>query len=140
MYEDYLRQTVCLYGKLEKLLNRMRAAGMLDNSIVILHGDHGSRLGLRAPVQENLDQFTTRDFLDGFATLFAVKVPGESGGYNLEVQSLQHVFGEWLARAINSPPPPPPPVLPDEGEPFVYFFAGEGRPYVRVPTASLRQT
>lgn len=135
MYEDYLKQTVCLYAKLEQLFRKMRAAGMLDNSIVILHGDHGSRLGFRAPLKENLGQFTTRDFLDGFATLFAIKVPGESGGYNLEVQSLQHVFREWLARAINSPPMPP--LLPDEGEPFVYFFAGEGKPYVRVPNASI---
>ncbi|HJR75780.1 MAG TPA: hypothetical protein VJ805_02370 [Nitrospiraceae bacterium] len=72
-YEAYLEQLQCLYRKLGDLFAHLKEAGLFEDSIIIAHGDHGSRFSIHHPSLNNLDAMTHADYLDSFSTLFAVK-------------------------------------------------------------------
>ena len=127
--EDYANQGRCLYRKLEELFEGLQANGMLDDSIIIVHGDHGARLGHLSPIHQELDKANHQDFEDAFDTLFASRLPGESSGYDTRARSLPDVFFETLARAGTTPPPNQ---MVDE-RPFVFLMLEEGTRFSAVP-------
>jgi hypothetical protein len=127
-YRLYFQQLQCLYARLDDLFRRMRVAGIFENSIIILHGDHGSRIGLHDPYFENLDVLSKEDYTDAFSTLFAVKLPGKPGGYDLSVRPLEQL----LAEALNVPLQSAGTLATRESEPFVYLRPRVGKDLVRV--------
>lgn len=128
-YHLYLEQVQCLYRKLDDIFDRMRPAKIFDDSIIILHGDHGSRLGLRDPDAQARTLLNPTDLGDAFSTLFAVKLPGKPAGYNRAVRPIETL----LAEALDVPPEFLPPNFSGQAEPFIYLFAGDGKDQVRVP-------
>jgi hypothetical protein len=56
------------------------AAG--DGAIVIVQGDHGSRIADVDPRADNLGRFSDDDMIAGFSTLHAVRAPGVAVGYD----------------------------------------------------------
>ena len=52
------------------------------NFVMIVHGDHGSRLVDRLAVLSTMDSFNDRDLLSVFGTLFAVRAPTIPSGYD----------------------------------------------------------
>jgi hypothetical protein len=82
-YDDYFEQTNCALTKLSELVERMKARGIYDNATIVVHGDHGSRIGLIVPNIENSNSLPPREFYDGFSTLLAVKAPQFTAGYDL---------------------------------------------------------
>ena len=55
---------------------------MWEDAVVILHGDHGSRLNLVEPLPQYEDQLRSRDYMDAFPTLLAVRRPGFQFAFN----------------------------------------------------------
>ena len=45
-YRAYLEQVRCTHARLGEILDKMRARGILDRSVIVIHGDHGSMIGL----------------------------------------------------------------------------------------------
>src|SRR5215831_12865643 len=125
-YGLYLQQVQCLYTKLDVLFNRMRAAGMLEDSIIIIHGDHGSRLGLHDPYVVPFNVLTERDYSDAFSTLFAVKLPGKQAGFDPSPRALEELLAEVLAIPLQTAPAG----SSKPSEPFVYFSAGNRTDFV----------
>ena len=82
LYNSYLVQMRCLNQKLAGLFATMRAGGYFDEAMIIVHGDHGSRISLLDPFWHNLDKLEEADYVDSFSTLFAVKAPGVEPGYD----------------------------------------------------------
>jgi hypothetical protein len=119
-FDQYLRQVECLYIRLDELFRRMESAGMLGDSIVIVHGDHGARLGLRLPKSEEQNQLMPVDYADGLSTLFAVKIPGKPGGYDPSLQSINVLFVKTLGNAVGKVPP----LSVPQREPFAYLYNG----------------
>jgi hypothetical protein len=107
----------------------MRTAGIYEESIIILHGDHGSRIVLTEPSAENQHALTKQDLVDGFSTLFAMKMPGKSGGYDASPWPLEQLFAKFAFEAGLSPPK----ILSEKTEPFVYLTAGSDKEFIRVP-------
>jgi hypothetical protein len=128
-YQQYLEQLGCLYLRLDELFDRMRTAGIYEESIIILHGDHGSRIVLTEPSAENQHALTKQDLVDGFSTLFAMKMPGKSGGYDASPWPLEQLFAKFAFEAGLSPPK----ILSEKTEPFVYLTAGSDKEFIRVP-------
>jgi arylsulfatase A-like enzyme len=95
-YAAYFEQLRCMQAKLQQLFDGLRAAGRFDDATIIVHGDHGSRIHRVAARAENLDRLEPRDYLDGFATLFAAKAPAMEAGYDEESAPVSRL----LARAI----------------------------------------
>jgi hypothetical protein len=92
LYRLYLAQLACTAGRLEAILDQLRGLGVYDEATVIVHGDHGSRIGERPHLHTPADRFTERDILDHYATLFAVKAPGVQPGVREEPEELQSAF------------------------------------------------
>jgi hypothetical protein len=107
----------------------MQAAGIYDDSIIVVHGDHGSRIAINEPTANNQHVLTTQDLVDGFSTLFAMKLPGKPGGYDKSLRSLEQLFEEFAFEAGLSPRK----ILSEKTEPFVYLTAGPDKEFIRVP-------
>lgn len=128
-YEQYFQQVQCLYTKLEELFKRMRAAEIYDNTIILLHGDHGSRIAMNEPIIENLKALNDRDILDGFSTLFAMKVPGVEGGSILSTYPLEQLL-ETVLSTIGVMPVG---TRPEPSEPYVYLKSKNQKDLMPIP-------
>jgi arylsulfatase A-like enzyme len=95
-YKAYFQQTVCTMSLLDDLLGTLDREGLLDDATVIIQGDHGSRITLVDPVATTQDSVTSRDFIDGFSTLFAIHSPVTEPGYDGTPRSIQNLFGELV--------------------------------------------
>jgi hypothetical protein len=131
-YQQYLEQLECLYLRLDDLFDRMRAAGIYEDSIIVLHGDHGSRIVLSEPTLENQLTLTKQDLVDGFSTLFAMKLPGKQGGYDASPWPLEQLFAKFAFEAGLSPTN----FLPEKSEPYVYLTADDDNEFIRIPYIS----
>jgi hypothetical protein len=96
------------------------AAGVFGDSVVIVHGDHGGRLGLRLPTVKEQNQLTPADYGDGLSTLFAAKLPGKPGGYDPSLHAINELFVQTLSYAFGKTPP----LSVPRGEPFAYLYNG----------------
>ena len=117
-FNQYLRQVECLYTKLDELFRRMQSSGVFDDSIIIVHGDHGSRLGLRQPRLKEQSQLTPADYADALSTLFAAKIPGKSGGYDPTRHAINELFVQTLGNSLGKVPSTSAP----RREPFTYLY------------------
>lgn len=72
-YGLYFEQVRCTLRQLGGLFDALKAEGNWDQTEIILHGDHGSRIYETAPRAGARGQLTARDLADGFSTLFARK-------------------------------------------------------------------
>jgi len=91
-YQLYFEQISCLYLKLDGIFKHMQSAKIYDDSIIILHGDHGSRISIRDPLVKHRDVLTEEDITDHFSTLFAVKMPGKPWSYDSTPQPLEQLL------------------------------------------------
>jgi len=95
-YAAYSAQMACLYRKLAALMAAVETTPGLEDAIIILQGDHGSRLSLtQNPDFENPD-LTPRERLDAFSALFAVRAPVVLPGVDRRRLSLRDVLSETI--------------------------------------------
>ncbi len=79
-YALYLEQLECTTSRIGGILQEVLATEALRDAIVIVHGDHGSRINVTTPNQANLHRMHDVDFTDAFATHFAVRMPSATPG------------------------------------------------------------
>ncbi len=134
-YPFYFKQVACLHLQLDRFFERLSAAGILDDAIIVVHGDHGSRNGLVTPHFGRRALATPENYVDYFSALFAFKAPGVEGGYDLELRPIQELFAGIFASGWTVPDPPAddaPWVLllnkdgPMERQPIIRFGAPPG--------------
>ena len=73
-YREYFKQVQCVYLKLDELFKRMEDAGLFENSVIIIHGDHGSRIMKTEPTIENEQTLSKQDIVDGVFYPFCGKI------------------------------------------------------------------
>lgn len=95
----YFEQVRCMQRRLQVFFDHLRAAGVFDDTTMIIHGDHGSRINRIRMRASNRDQFSKSDLLDSFSTLFAAKSPHLEPGYDDSLAPIS----ELLARTIGQP-------------------------------------
>jgi len=86
-------QMLCLTRKLEKTIAAFRASPGARDGIIVVHGDHGSRVTHHDPEQENKARLSKADLLAGYATLFAVRAPGIAPGIEKTPVAAPEVLG-----------------------------------------------
>ncbi|MGQ0556517.1 MAG: hypothetical protein ACT4PN_11320 [Nitrospiraceae bacterium] len=123
-YDQYLRQVECLYVRLDELFRTMQSSGVFSESIVMVHGDHGGRLGIRLPISKEQSQMTVVDYGDGLSALFAARIPGKPGGYDPSLHTINELFVQTLGSAVGKVPP----LSAPQREPFVYLYDGHRKP------------
>ena len=93
----YYAQVRCTMVEVDRLLNALASSPAGSNAVVIIHGDHGSRLTTVDPTEDSRGYFSDDDMIAAFSTLFAVRGPGVQAGYFTEpspIPSLLHAFDE----------------------------------------------
>ena len=93
-YRYYFLQMSCTQHLLDRLFDAMKDADVWNNAVIIVHGDHGSRIVRHIPVPDNAAKMTIADFRDAFSTLFALRAPGIAPGEVSGHQPLQTLLGE----------------------------------------------
>lgn len=74
-WDRYIPQLACAHGMVMRLVEALKAAGIYEESTIIIHGDHGTRIGSEGnygPHPESR-RVSNRLFLDFYSALFAVK-------------------------------------------------------------------
>jgi hypothetical protein len=92
-YRLYFDQAVCTGHLMTKLFERLKRLGVYDEAIVIVHGDHGSRIAERT-IRAPADAITERDLLDHYSTLLALRQPDVTPGVREVPTDLQALFAE----------------------------------------------
>lgn len=128
-YRLYFEQMDCMLTLLDNLLDRLQQAGKLDDSIILVHGDHGSRLAIRDPTVDAMP-LTDSDLLDYFSLLYAVKMPGSPALYDVTPRPVE----DLLIQSLRLPVSPKGPVSAGPAPHFVFLRNFVGSPeYLVVP-------
>ncbi len=97
-YVAYFKQIRCTQLLLAGMMAALEEAGVLDTAIVIVHGDHGSRITGTPPLEEYAAGLTRMDMIDSFSTLVAIRSPDTAAGYDASARSVQALFAELALR------------------------------------------
>ena len=95
-YRYYFDQTHCLVSLLDRFLKLLDQQELLEEATIIIHGDHGSRITIADPVDSGTTNATTRDLIDSFSSLLAIRSPSLDPGYELDMRSIQSLFAEHI--------------------------------------------
>jgi hypothetical protein len=79
--KGYADQIRCAMRKMDAAYNALSASPAGQNFIVVVHGDHGSRITEVDPNHPNIGKYGRSDLIAGFTTLFAVRAPEITVGY-----------------------------------------------------------
>ncbi len=116
-WHAYLEQMHCLYSRLEGVVQAAEKRG----AVVILHGDHGSRIVGWAARAENQKRLSPQDYIDSFSTLFAVRLPKPTPRYEVGPAPLEALV-KWTADSLAAPESELP--VPVEASPTVFLDVG----------------
>lgn len=98
-YALYFQQIECTVMKLQQLFDAMKERGVYDNAVIVIHGDHGSRITRFKPEPENRARMELADYLDGFSTLFVCKGPTVPSGIDTRMLPLSALLAECVGGA-----------------------------------------
>jgi len=102
----YADQVRCLTSRIDRMMDALDRTPAGRQAIVIIHGDHGSRI---TPVVPFLDgpALTELEVLTSHSTLFAIRVPGELAATVDGPVALDELMGDFARRDFASAPRPP---------------------------------
>jgi hypothetical protein len=95
-YNLYLSQLTCASNLMEELFDTLKRIGAYDEATIIVHGDHGSRIGKHRWFLVAADDLSERDLIDLYSTHLAVKSPRTSPGLRTTPVSIQDYFARDL--------------------------------------------
>lgn len=125
-YARYVDQLRCTQRKLDQLLEAIPAPLRRD-AIVIVQGDHGSRISLMEPTAAAGASLAVSDYADYFSTLFAVRAPEVRAGYDTRLTPITCLLRTLARSDFRS--------VDDIGacstSPGVHFWNGNGPPQPR---------
>lgn len=101
----YADQVRCLQAKLGQMLDALDRTKAGREAIVVIHGDHGSRISPVAPYLGGPD-LTTRELMMSHSAFFGVRVPGEAGAEVPGTFALDELMADFRKRDFLSGPRP----------------------------------
>ena len=100
----YAGQVRCTHRALASVIDAIDSALGRDHSIVIVHGDHGSRLHRQDP-NKALQKHTVDETNSNFATLLAVRRPNVAAAIHAEPAPVQDVIWDLARSGFAGPLP-----------------------------------
>ena len=91
-YPLYLDQLICTNNIFHEILAELSGRTWWDDAIVVVHGDHGSRIDMGPPIVPTVEDMNAQDFMDAFSTLFVIKKPALPAEYDRRQLPLGHLF------------------------------------------------
>lgn len=127
----YADQVRCLQKRLARLLDALDRTPAGREAVVLIHGDHGSRI---APSQPMVDgpKLSKRELLMSYSTFFAIRVPGEPAGEVSGTYALSELMADFRARDFASAPRP----LAGPSRVVATDLSGEPREWWQLPRFS----
>jgi hypothetical protein len=113
IYERYIKQTQCAHVMVDKILNKLDSNKEAQDSTIIIHGDHGSRIPWKL---DGTVSFSDEEYIQWFSTFFAVRSPTITPSYDRRPFALD----ELLKVSILTKPDFM--ALDDKKEKFVYSY------------------
>ncbi len=110
-YAAYFDQVTCTTLRVEKFLSAIAASPAAGKTVVVIHGDHGSRITQVDPRIENDGRFSDRDLVDAYAAFFAVAGPGIEPGYDTGRYPLRLILGALASSGFRAATPALPPAF-----------------------------
>ncbi|MSQ03550.1 MAG: hypothetical protein EXR71_16955 [Myxococcales bacterium] len=115
-YDKYLSQSLCTQALVGELVDVLKASPDWQDAVVLIHGDHGSRVTRHAPTGRNLTKLTPQDHRDSFSTFLAIKSPLVPAG----VSEVPVAIQDALSLVLDGKEPEP-------AQAEVYIRMGKGR-------------
>lgn len=98
-YPQYLEQIACTNLKLGELFTALKAGGKFQNMVIIINGDHGSRIVTTPPDARYVgNSYSREDYIGAFSTLFAVKWPGVQASYDRRMLPLDLLLASFIVQ------------------------------------------
>jgi hypothetical protein len=101
----YVEQIRCLQGRIAGMLDALDETAAGREAIVLIHGDHGSRIAPAHPLLGGIE-LSQREFLMTYSTLFVIRVPGEAPDVISGTHALGALMADFRARDFASAPRP----------------------------------
>jgi hypothetical protein len=97
-YGRYAEQVRCVLTLIDGLLDDLQSRGLLDDAIIVVNGDHGSRIPVHFPSGLTLASgvLTDSDLSDTFSALYAIHAPDVSPGYDAAPLTLVELLNHHL--------------------------------------------
>ena len=113
VYARYIKQTQCAHTLVDKIINKLDANSEAQDSTIVIHGDHGSRIPWK---RDGEVSFSTEEYIQWFSTFFSIRSPTVTPGYDRRPFALDellkvstHLKSDFMA-------------LEDKNEKFVYSY------------------
>jgi hypothetical protein len=126
--DAYDEQALCSARKIDMLLAALKKSPAADNFVMIVHGDHGSRITILDPIYERQREIQERDLVASFSTLFAVRVPGGQGAYSNSM-----VNADALLQAFTQDEFRKAPAALTNSQPYIFIDDRDWKPRAKVP-------
>lgn len=97
-YTLYENQVRCVTKQVQLLIDDLKQAGIYQQTIIIVNGDHGARITEHLPLETAKDQFTLQSYKDCFNALFAVKMPGLSPVTSFKPITIQKILANVVGK------------------------------------------
>lgn len=108
----YYDQVRCTMRRVDLVLDSLSKSPARSNAVVIIHGDHGSRITRVDPEARNIGQFDDSDTIAGFSTIFAIKAPGLRPTYIDEPAPVANLLWAFTMARFRYAPAPQAPARP----------------------------
>jgi hypothetical protein len=124
-YRSYLGQVACTMRQIDRLIEAV-PAGLRHDAIIIIQGDHGSRITLVDPTTVANVSPAASDYADAFSTMFAVRSTSIEAAYDIRITPITCLLRGLVDANFRS-------IAGIEGcsSPHVVFFMTGGKPVPR---------
>jgi hypothetical protein len=96
-YRLYYEQVLCTNRLIGKFLDAIEQNPALSDAVVIIHGDHGSRISLRDPEMWAGSSYSEADYdRDWHATFFAVRILGNASGRSSQPAAIHDLYKDLV--------------------------------------------
>ncbi|MGH9387577.1 MAG: hypothetical protein ACRD2N_25230, partial [Vicinamibacterales bacterium] len=100
-YASYGSQVRCTMQLIDGVLSAIPGA-LRERAIVIVNGDHGSRLSPNEPTAVDAASMSGDDYSDNYSTLFAVRAPGLEAIYDKRMTPITCILQTLVAQEFQS--------------------------------------
>lgn len=127
----YDEQAQCAAKKVQSILAALDRSPVADNFVMIVHGDHGSRLTILDPIYERRAEIQHPDLVASFSTLFAVRLPGVKGSYSSSMVNADQLLKELTESQFRETP-----TALTNSQPYIFIDDRDWKPRAKIPMPS----
>lgn len=98
----YRQQVGCMMRKLDRMIAAFESSPAGRNAVIILHGDHGTRITKKDPINAEAGKLSPADLMASYSTLFAVRSPGLAAGVEAQPYATPDILRQLMISDFQS--------------------------------------